>query len=60
MKTLPNPEFLIENSLNALTYKGEEEIEEFYNSGFKCIERTESDTVENTLKTIERHFDLAK
>lgn len=58
LKTFKDSDFLLENVLNSLTYQGEEELKEFYNSGFKCIERTDKDTLENTLSIIEKHFCL--
>lgn len=59
IKSLPNSDFLLENTRNALIFNGEKEIASFYDSGFKCIERTEQDTIKGTLDTIESYFKLS-
>lgn len=56
--TMKNPDKALENCLNSLTYKGEEEIESFKNSGFKYIERSEISDIEETMAAIEEHFGL--
>lgn len=56
--TLPNAEFLLENTRNALAYKGVEEIQSYYDSGFLCIERSEDNTIKKTLEVIEKHLCL--
>lgn len=58
IKTLPNSDFLLENTRNALVYNLEEEIQAYYDSGFKCIERSDNDTIEKTLSIIEEYFKL--
>lgn len=47
---------LLKNVIEALNIDNQKEYNDFVNSGFKYIERTDSDTVENTLKIIEKHF----
>ena len=56
--SMPAPQKTLENVLNTLTYKGEEEIQNFYDSGFKCIMRTNDSTIEKTVTEIEKHFNL--
>ncbi len=58
LMTMPDPEQTRENCLNALTYKGEEEIAAFKHSGFLCIERSETPNIEQVLAIIEQHFGL--
>jgi len=60
MMTMQNPEKVVQNCLDVLTYNGEEEIEAFKQSGFKCIERSETPNIETVLEEIATHFGLCR
>lgn len=49
-------EELLKNVIEALNIDNKSERDAFVNSGFRYIERTDNDSIENTLKTIEQHF----
>lgn len=57
--TMHDPKATLENVLNALTYRGEEEIQGFLQSGFKCLGRNSQSTIEGTFAEIEEHFGLS-
>lgn len=57
--SFPDGEQLMRNVTEALHYDSAEAIKSYYDSGFYCIERRYDDTVEKTLKKIEKHFKLA-
>ena len=46
------------NVIEALNLDNEQERRNMLESGFKFLERTDHDTVEGTLKIIEKHFGL--
>lgn len=52
-------EKLLANVNEALNIDNEAERRSFIESGFRYLERTENDTIENTLSIIEAHFGLA-
>lgn len=58
--SFPDGKDLLKNVIEALNYDSQKEIENIINSGFKYIERTEQDTIENTLRIIEEHFGFDK
>lgn len=58
--SFPDGEDLLKNVIEALNIDNERERDTFVNSGFRYIERTDSDTIENTLEIIEKHFGLRK
>lgn len=58
LKRLPNSKNLIDNYLNALTYDDAVLNKEIINSGFMYIERKNETELDETVKTIERHFGL--
>ena len=47
---------LLDNVIEALNYDNQKEKDDIISSGFRYIERTEQDTIENTLSIIEKHF----
>lgn len=49
---------LLDNVIEALNLDNEQERRNMLESGFKFLERTDHDTVEGTLKIIEKHFGL--
>lgn len=49
---------LLNNVIEALNCDNQKERDSMINSGFRYIERTEHDTIENTLRMIEKHFGL--
>jgi adenylate kinase family enzyme len=53
----PHPQETLENVKNALR-TASIPLEEFYKSGFKCIVRDDSRSIEQTFREIERHFHL--
>jgi hypothetical protein len=53
----PHPQETLENVKNALR-AASIPLEEFYKSGFKCIVRDDSRSIEQTFREIERHFHL--
>lgn len=55
---LPNPEHLMSNYLNALTYNDDAFIDEIIASGFKYIERADKISIKDTVRDIEAHFGL--
>ncbi len=56
--SFPDGKQLLNNVIEALVYDGAERRKELINSGFSYIERTDHDTIENTLSVIEKHFGL--
>lgn len=58
--SFPDGKDLLKNVIEALNLDNQKEHDYFVNSGFKYIERTESDTIEKTLGIIEKHFGLMK
>ena len=58
--SFPDGEALLKNVIEALNLDNQRERDAFLNSGFLCIERTDHDTVENTLAIIEQHFGFSK
>jgi len=52
----PHPQETLENVRNTL--RATAPLEEFYNSGFKCIVRSDSRGIEQTFREIEEHFHL--
>ena len=58
--SFPDGRELLKNVIEALNYDSQKERENIINSGFKYIERTEQDTIENTLRIIEEHFGFDK
>lgn len=58
--SFPDGEELLKNVIEGLHYNYETKRNEYINSGFKYIERTSNDTIENTLKMIEEHFNLSQ
>lgn len=59
IKSFPDADELLHNVIEAIHYNSASERKSYYDSGFYCIERREDDTIENTLKKIERHFGLS-
>lgn len=49
---------MLDNVIEALNLDNEQERRNMLESGFKFLERTDHDTVEGTLKIIEKHFGL--
>ncbi|MCR5123269.1 MAG: hypothetical protein K6B74_12725 [Ruminococcus sp.] len=58
--SFPDGNELLNNVIEALNIDNETERRQFIESGFTYLERTDGDTVENTLSVIERHFGLGK
>lgn len=58
--SFPDGKELMKNVVEALNYNNADKRNEFITSGFRYIERTNNDTIENTLQIIEKHFDLLK
>lgn len=58
--SFPDGKELMKNVVEALNYNSADKRNEFITSGFRYIERTNNDTIENTLQIIEKHFDLLK
>ena len=56
--SFPDGEALLENVIEALNIDNEAERQQFMKSGFRYRERSENDTVEDTLREIEEHFGL--
>lgn len=56
--SFPDGEELLKNVNEALNIDNEAERQRFMYSGFKYLERSETDTIENTLAMIEEHFGL--
>ena len=56
--SFPDGKELLNNVIEALNIDNQAERQSFIDSGFKYKERTESDTVEGTLRLIEEHFGL--
>ena len=54
--SFPDGEELLKNVIEALNIDNKSERDAFVNSGFKYIERTDNDSIENTLEIIEKHF----
>lgn len=54
--SFPDGDELLANVIEALNIDNQKERTEIINSGFKYIERTDSDTIKETLSTIENHF----
>ena len=54
--SFPDGEELLENVIEALNIDNETERQSYINSGFRYLERTDSDTIEKTLSTIVEHF----
>lgn len=57
--SFPDGDKLLKNVVEALHFNSAEVRRSYYDSGFYCIERREDDTIEKTLKKIEKHFNLA-
>ena len=57
--SFPDGRELRDNVIEALNIDNESEREAFIGSGFRYLERTEGDTLERTLRTIETHFGLS-
>ncbi len=57
--SFPDGRELLDNVIEALNIDNESEREAFIGSGFRYLERTEGDTLERTLRTIEAHFGLS-
>ena len=56
--SFPDGEKLLENVIDALNLDNEAERRAFVESGFRYAERSEGDTIEETLALIEEHFGL--
>ena len=56
--SFPDGKELLDNVIEALNLDNEQERRNMLESGFKFLERTDHDTVEGTLKIIEKHFGL--
>ena len=54
--SFPDGPELLDNVINALHYNWSNMRDEYVNSGFKYLERTDNDTIEKTLSIIENHF----
>ncbi len=57
--SFPDGQALLENVLNALHYRVNENQQSYLSSGFLCIQRTDHDTIQGTLSRLERHFGLS-
>ena len=60
IKSFPDGNELLQNVIEAMHYDAAAKRKSYYDSGFYCIERREDDTIEKTLKKIEKHFGLSK
>ncbi len=58
--SFPDGEDLLKNVIEALNIDNKSEHDNYVNSGFKYIERTDNDTIEDTLDIIEKHFGFSK
>ena len=58
IKSLKNPEAVFERENEGLREHAREEAEMAEKYGFFTIMRTEESTIENTLKILEKHFNL--
>ncbi|MBP5605834.1 MAG: hypothetical protein J6X60_09885 [Ruminiclostridium sp.] len=58
IRSFPDGEELLKNVNEALNIDNEAERYRFMNSGFKYLERSETDTTEKTPAVIEEHFGL--
>lgn len=58
--SFPDGQKLLSNVIDALHYNWNITREGYVNSGFKCIERSNNDTIEKTLSVIENHFGFCK
>ena len=58
--SFPDGDDLLKNVIEALNIDNQKERANFVNSGFRYIERTDNDTIENTLDVIEKHFGFVK
>ena len=56
--SFPDGKELLDNVIEALNLDNELERRNMLESGFKFLERMDHDTVEGTLKIIEKHFGL--
>ena len=56
--SFPDGKDLLKNVIEALNIDNEVERQAIIHSGFKYLERTDHDTIENTLSIIEKHFGL--
>ena len=56
--SFPDGKDLLKNVIEALNIDNEVERQAIIHSGFKYLERTDHDTIENTLSIIEEHFGL--
>ena len=56
--SFPDGKEFVDNVIEALNLDNEQERRNMLESGFKFLERMDHDTVEGTLKIIEKHFGL--